>query len=186
MLNQGLVCLYADDSGQQSQGRFFVVAGLAVEHARSDVSDALCEAEEMSGKGRYRDWHGTSSRRRVAFLDCVSKTPLVRGRIFYKVYRNTTSDHMLLRADAAQAAIAAFAPRNRRAIFYEGLTRPNRDSLKRELRRRGLQSEVRTALWDKHPEVRLADTLAAMIGKVMFSTDGAEYAEFLCEWFAPL
>lgn len=35
-------------------------------------------------------------------------------------------------------------------------------------------------------EVRLADTLAAMIAKVRFSTDGNEYAHLMRDWFVEL
>lgn len=79
-----------------------------------------------------------------------------------------------------------FANKNRRAIHYEGLTRSNRDSLFYELRRRGLRSEVRAAPFSTYPEVRLADSLAAMIAKVHFSTDGPDYAHLMRDWFVEL
>ena len=186
MLDQRLVCLYLDDSGQQSHGRFFVVAGLAIWRDRAAVSQALRQAEADSGK-HQRDWSKTTESRRVAYLRQACEEPTLRGQIFYHIHRNhSPSQQMGLRGDGVQAAIAAFAAKNQRAIYYEGLTRSNQDILRFDLRRRGLKCEMRNARFDKHAEVRLADSLAAMICKVRFGADGANYTSLLCDWFVEL
>lgn len=186
MLEQHLVCFYADDSGQQSRGRFLVVAGVAVSDHRANLKTALERVESESDK-RLRDWHSTTPNRRIKYLDLACAVPELRGRIFYRICANSpASQHSRVRADSIQAAIHVFANKNRRAIHYEGLTRSNRDSLFYELRRRGLRSEVRAAPFSTYPEVRLADSLAAMIAKVHFSTDGPDYAHLMRDWFVEL
>ena len=186
MLDDRLVCLYLDDSGQQSRGQFFVIAGVAIAHERAAVSSALCYAETLSRK-HLRDWHKTNPDRRISYLTHACAIPAVHAKAFYKVHANCgRADLMQLRVDAVQTAIAVFAHQNKRAIYYEGLTRANRESLEHGLRRRGLKCQVRNGQFETVPEVRLADALAGMIAKVRFSTDGPDYAHLLYDWFVEL
>jgi hypothetical protein len=186
VLDERLVCLYIDDTGQQSHGRFFVVAGLAIADNHAAISRELERVEVLRGK-RLRDWHHTTPERRVAYLTKALTIGLLHGGVFYKIFRDAPStQHPRLRSDSVQAAIGAFARTNRRAIHYEGLTRTTRESLRCELRRRGLRCDVRNGELRRFPELRLADSLSAMIAKVHFSTDGPDYAQLMKPWFAEL
>ena len=186
MLDDRLVCLYLDDSGQQSKGRFFVVAGIAIERDRAAISSTLCRVETISRK-HLRDWHRTNAERRIAYLTSACSISALQGRVFYKIYANCAdTNQMQLRADAVQDAIAIFAHHSRRAIYYEGLTRASRESLEHGLRRCGLKCEVRNGSFAKVPEVRLVDSLAGMIAKVKFSPDGSDYTHLIDNSFVEL
>src|SRR6185503_7690495 len=98
------------------------MAGVAIASDRANISTALRSAEESSGK-RLRDWHRTSPDRRRAYLTSACTIPALQGRVFYKIHRDCYgSNHMQLRGDVVQDAIARFASGNQRAIYYEGLT----------------------------------------------------------------
>ena len=65
-VNPNRLNLYVDESGQDTRGRLFIVAVVAVE--KSDELSRLCESlEEVSGKGKAK-WGKADKNKRLAYL----------------------------------------------------------------------------------------------------------------------
>ena len=83
------VDLYVDESGQDTRGKLFVVAIVAVEN--SDEFRRYCESfEASSGKGKVK-WRSAQRERRLAYLRAVISGAASLGvTLFYSVSRRTT------------------------------------------------------------------------------------------------
>ena len=82
------VDLFVDESGQDTKGKLFVVAVVAVRN--SDNSRQHCESfEKSSGKGKVK-WRSAQRGRRLAYLRTVVSDASSLGiTMFYSVFRRT-------------------------------------------------------------------------------------------------
>ena len=83
----GSVFVHFDETGQQTGGRYLIVAAVAVTSHRRLIDARLCEAERLSKKGG-QDWSGTSPTRLSRYLSMALEIPDLQGGIFYRVCKN--------------------------------------------------------------------------------------------------
>lgn len=150
---------YVDESGQDTRGELFVVAGVAVKN--SDELRERCKSlERRSGKGKAK-WATAERTRRLAYLrPAISDVSSFGGTVFYSVFRKTT--------DYDGATIVSIAQTIRGlsvcnvSIFVDGLTKPKCNEYKTDLRQLGCSvKKVRGIKKDgNEPLIRLADAVA--------------------------
>ena len=158
---------YVDESGQDTRGELFIVAGVAVKN--SDELRERCESlERRSGKGRMK-WARAERTRRLAYLrPAISDVSSFGGTVFYSVFRKTT--------DYDGATIVGIARTIRGlsvcnvSIFVDGLTKPKCNEYKTDLRQRERCSvkKVRGIKKDgNEPLIRLADAVAGAAAELI-------------------
>lgn len=174
---------YSDETGNHSRGRYFVVAGIALDGYHNEVRSRLRNAETNSGKEK-KDWHKASPEMRKRYLhECLS-IPQLKGRVFYHVYTNFPKSRYLIHtADTLIAAGDHFGRADRwvRAA-HEGFTVGARKKLEMLLRAAG-DFEVRSGAFRERPEIRLADALCGMLAAVHCTGKGAPYEHLMQDWF---
>lgn len=159
---------YVDESGQDTKGKLFTVAVVAVED--SDKFRQLCEsAEEISGK-RKKKWASAERSRRLDYLRAViQEADSLNVTLFYSVFHKTT-DYDAATINGIAKAILRLSPFNSDMYVYvDGLAKGKRSTYKTGLRRLSCPvkkvSGVRKD--ENEPLIRLADALAGAAGELL-------------------
>ena len=160
---QKLYC-YVDETGQDTEGRFFVVAAVAVGEYRDQLRELLHRIELTSGKGQKK-WKRATRKQRRAYMEMVLRTDEFRGTLFFAQF-NQTRDYRtcVLEAVAAVLGVAAAHMRYQATIFIDGLGKTERFAVSLSLRRLHVSVEkVRGITDEAEALIRLADTLAGFV-----------------------
>ena len=162
------VDLYIDESGQDTRGKLFVVAGVAVEN--SDKLRQFCETlERTSGKGKLK-WGNAQKEKRLVYLrSIISEGSSFGVTLFYSVFRQTTDYD-----GATIEGIARMMQRLKRSAFHvyvyvDGLAKVKQDHYKTRLRRLGcpVRKVSRIGKDENEPLIRLADALAGASAELL-------------------
>ena len=155
------VDLYVDESGQDTKGRLFNVAVIAIED--SDKFRQLCQAaEEISGKGNTK-WGKSDKNKRLVYLRTVIQyATSANVKLFYNIFRKTT-DYDAATIEGIAKSIRVLRPSGSRVYVYvDGLTKTKRGDYKTRLRK--LSCPVRKVSGvrrdENEPLIRLADAVA--------------------------
>src|SRR5258708_4231446 len=79
---------YVDESGQDTEGRTFVVSVVLLEDERDVVRQRLEEIEQRTGKGAAK-WHKSRHEFRVAYVEALVALEELRHRAFVEVFHET-------------------------------------------------------------------------------------------------
>lgn len=167
-MTRKLFC-YVDETGQDTQGRLFVVAVVVTESARDDLRQQCMAIETESGKGQ-RKWVKSKHDRRLTYIRQVLRLPALPGRLCFAVYHDQT--------DYPQATVQAIAGSLRlvesteyqATVLIDGLPRGEERKVGLRLRRLGVPvKKVRGVNDETDALIRLAD---AMCGFVRAALEG--------------
>ena len=178
---------FADETGNHSGGRYFLVAGVAFTKYRLWIRDELEQIERVSGKGK-QDWKGTKNPRvRVDYIERVIALEQMQGTAFYAEYLNNDKEYWLYTVDALERAIKRFGAGCHNIVRHQGLNYKSREKLKEDLRSVGYSVEIQTGS-EKRAEIRVADGLAGYLGLVKHNPDSstANYFPDVPDWIIDL
>ena len=167
--------LYFEESGQDTRGRFFIVAGVAVD--KIDEFRKLCESyERISGK-RKKKWSKAHKDKRLAYLrSAISGAASLKVTLFYSVFYETTDyDEATIKGIAK--TLRRLSPFNFRAYVYvDGLGKAKCRSYKTNLRKLGYPVEKVSGIRkdENEPLIRLADAVAGAAGHLEKHQSDAE------------
>ena len=129
---------YVDESGQDTEGRFFVVSDRPLWHG----AVILCwpgskPSKPAPGKGRVK-WRRARYAFRQAYIAGLLDMPLLAESIIWTTFRQGRNYFELTVESTARAIIAKTQGRAYRVtIFVDGLTRPEQATFTNRLRARG-------------------------------------------------
>jgi predicted GTPase len=155
---------YVDETGQDTEGEFFLVSVVVTESDRERLRQQLESIEKTSGKGQ-RKWIRVRHNQRVAYIREVLKIPALKGRLNYAIHRHTT-DYLPRAILTTARAITLHATDDYQAVvFVDGLRKSQTKWFGAELRHlrvrtakvRGVRREEADAL------MRLADAIAGFV-----------------------
>ena len=153
--------LYVDESGQDTRGKLFVVAIVAVEN--SDEFRQYCEFfEASSGKGKVK-WRSAEKKRRLAYPRTVISSAASLGVTLFCSVSRRTIDYDSATIDGVAKAIRRLkAPGSRVYVYIDGLSKSKCNVYKNRLRHLScpVRKVIRVAKDENEPLVRLADALA--------------------------
>ena len=86
---QKLYC-YVDETGQDTEGRLFLVSVVVTEQEQEAFARELERIEAESGK-RHIKWHKSSVARKIAYIKAVLACPIFQRTIFFSHYTNSKS-----------------------------------------------------------------------------------------------
>jgi len=169
---------YADETGQETAGGFFLVAVVVVGSERDELLRWLTEVEQETGKGPSA-WHKSRHEARSAYVDRVLGDSRLRGSIFYSAYPGTRAYRDLTLLTIAKALGARTRSRDYKVtVVIDGLRRAEARQAAVGLRRiRVPVRKVRGAREESSALVRLADAMAGFIRDA--EEDMAEWRERL-------
>lgn len=160
---QKLYC-YVDETGQDTKGRFFLVAIVITGKERDELMTGLEKIEIESKKGISK-WKKTSPQRRLAYMQSVLSNPLCQDKISYASFSGR-QDYQELTIIATSKAIVSSAPvtNYEASVYVDGLTRTDRFVVGAGLRHRHVRVKQVRGLTDEASSIiRLADAVAGFI-----------------------
>jgi hypothetical protein len=175
---QKLYC-YVDESGQDTKGRFFLVAIVITGEEREVMMQELEKIEGESGKGILK-WKKTSVERRVAYLEKIFANRLFAGKISCAAFFSG-QNYQELTIEATAKAIVATVPDNNyeATVYVDGLSIIDRFVVTAGLRNRRIHvKRVRGIRDESNALIRLADAIA---GFVRDDLEGDQYVQPLHE-----
>ena len=162
------VDLYVDESGQDTKGKLFVVAVVAVE--KSDELRLRCESfEEASGKGKVK-WRSAQRVRRLAYLRSVLSEGSSLGlTLFYSVFRRTTDYDSATIEGIAKSIRRLRTPGSHIYVYVDGLSKAKCNTYKTRLRKLScpVKKVSRVRKDENEPLIRLADALAGASAELL-------------------
>jgi hypothetical protein len=81
--------VYVDETGQDTEGRFFLVAVVTSDKEHKDALEQKLELIEQSSKKGKRKWEGTRWERKIAYLEQVLTIPNFSFKKKSLIKRNT-------------------------------------------------------------------------------------------------
>lgn len=160
---QKLYC-YVDESGQDTEGRFFVVSVLVVDDEKEDLERVLESIEMETGKGRGK-WNKTTNVRRTAYIRKVINLDALVGRLNFRIHRHTT-DYLALTISTISAVLQrTTSPEYKVIVLIDALPSSQVERVGSSLRRdghavkkvRGIKREENDAL------MRLVDAICGFL-----------------------
>ena len=152
---------YVDESGQDTQGELFVVAGVAVEN--SDKARQLCASiERTSGKGIAK-WGRAEKSKRLVYLQTVISDNRFSDFILFSYVFRKTRDYTGATIQSIDLAVASLYPSGVPVYVYvDALVSAHWSRYKTRLRKLGCHvKKVRGIKKDENePLIRLADAVA--------------------------
>lgn len=153
--------LYVDESGQDTLGELFVIAGVAVEN--SDKARQLCKSIEItSGKGNAK-WGRANRNKRLVYLHSVISDDRFRDFILFSYVFRKTKDYIGATIQGIDLAVASLYPSDAPVYVYvDALIGAHCNTYKTRLRKLGCHvRKVRGVAKDENePLIRLADAIA--------------------------
>lgn len=153
---------YVDESGQDTAGDFFVVSILVTGDERDALLKQLLEIERQSKKRNIK-WHKANYRYRLAYIDLLTKLPILEGKIFYEIY-DEGKDYLAYTSDATAKTL-----RHKRAdaftIYIDGYREAELTNFKRHLRPSvKVPTQIRGVKRDENNVfIRLVDAICGLV-----------------------
>ena len=161
-INIKLYC-YVDETGQDTNGRLFIVAVIITSDQR-EVLRSILQHIERSSKKRQLKWTNTAKGQRTAYVQAIIENPLFKGLLHYSRYTDTKTyvDLTILSVAKAIHSIIDKTERPYEAnIFVDGLKRSEQRRFAAGVRKLGVKIRKARGLRDQSDEfIRLADAVA--------------------------
>ncbi len=155
---QKLYC-YVDETGQDTNGEFFLVAAVVIGQDRDAILPILETIERQSGKNKVK-WVRARESFNQAYMEAVLAESCFKGRLSFAVYRNST-EYLQHRVQATQLAISKYAEERYKAtIIVDGLQGKQVRDFRNLLRIVGIRFKTVRGIRDEADAfVRLADAV---------------------------
>ena len=156
---------YVDETGQDTQGKLFVVSVVVASNER-DALMKLCEKiEKESGKGKFK-WGKAEKKLRLDYVKRIFETKIFKGKLRYSVFRDT-KDYDLATIVAVSKAVHFKEPKQgyTTLVYVDGLSKSKRHEYGSQLRKLGVPTrKVRGVTKDENNALtRLADAIAGFV-----------------------
>jgi hypothetical protein len=164
--SQKVYC-YVDETGQDTNGRLYIVVALLSQEPREQLYEALIAAEHESGKGKLK-WHKNSTQKRDAYIAKTLRAGM-HLHLYYQVFEGPELSYELTTVYATANAIQAFVRREHIAdykatVIIDGLPRTMQGRVSKLLRNAGIKTKsVRGERDEANPGIRLADAVAGLL-----------------------
>ena len=155
---------YVDESGQDTEGRLFVVS-VVITGPQRDQALTLCERiEAETGKGRVK-WVRTSYERRLAYIERVLSEPLLQGSLYASISYDTRAYLSFTVETIAWAIDASTNQPYKATVLIDGLPRSHEREVGSALRRLNIKTfKVRGIRKDENDAlIRLADGVCGLV-----------------------
>jgi hypothetical protein len=160
---QSMYC-YVDESGQHTQGAFFVIAVVIVNsiELRDEGERMLLEIEKKTGKESTK-WSKTNYVKKDRYIRAIATMPKLKNCLFCSIYTDTR-DYVNLTIGTIAQVIEKNVPdidEYRVKIVVDGMNKKEAEQAAKLLNERvAVSKKVRGAKDESSPWIRLADAIA--------------------------
>ena len=150
--------LYVDETGQDTEGRFFLVAVVTSDKEHKDILEQKLELIEQSSRKGKRKWERTRWERKIAYLQQVLTLQELRESIFYAIYHNSKDYTPLFSLTIAQAITTKAQGDYQVIVYVDGANREEEKKIAKGLMQLGIRRKKVKGMRDEsNALMRLAD-----------------------------
>lgn len=166
MTTSKLYC-YVDESGQDTEGKMFVVATIVVEKDKDEIIANLEKIENESGKHK-RKWINTRQIERDKYLELAMSSDQIKGRIYFRIFNNNKSYEdltVLVIGQSINLYIQSHKISDYKAtIVVDGLNKAAGKRMAKSLRELGVKArKVRGERDESNSLLRLSDSIVGLV-----------------------
>ena len=167
---QKIYC-YVDETGQDTQGQFFIVSVIVTGEMRDRLGARLEEIEKATRKGNVK-WIRSRSLFRLAYMKAVLSDPLFKNTLHFSHYEQTKK-YMVLTVLATARAIATVPDRGVAAVYVDGLPKSRVQWFSTELRRLSVRTSKVVGVRKEESDafIRLADAYCGFVRQALMAAD---------------
>ncbi|HEX4136602.1 MAG TPA: hypothetical protein VHY84_18470 [Bryobacteraceae bacterium] len=160
---QSLYC-YVDETGQDTEGKLFVVSVVVVDSLPDQLTALLEVIEQRSGKGRVK-WTKARHRQRLAYISDVLASSQLKGKLYFSVYTQTRAYMATTVIATARAILRAQQSRTPAVVYVDGLPKSRLRWFGVELRRLGVHTDKVAGIRREETDalMRLADACCGFV-----------------------
>ena len=166
---------YVDESGQETEGRLFIVSVVIVLGSEKDDLFIACEQYEKESRKDKFKWGKAEHRRRMDYLRKIFADKRFKGKLRYSVFRGTKGYDVstvdgIARAVSWDKTIGEYAA----VVYVDGLGKAKRHEYGKGLRMRGIAVHKIMGVTkdENNAMVRLADAVAGFVRDVLDGETG--------------
>lgn len=161
---------YVDETGQDTQGKLFIVSVILTAESQDQLADYLTELEVNSGKGKIK-WGRASSKQKLNFVsEIFSSKKVLNIRVCYSCYKNTKDykNSTVLTIAKSINTLHNFSYKNYN-IYVDGLSKKDEKYFGTQIHHLGIHTKkVRGVKKDENnPMIRLADSMCGFVRDVL-------------------
>jgi hypothetical protein len=168
-------CCFVDETGQDTEGKFFLVCAVLFEQEMRDYLEPIIESiEKKTGKYKTK-WKYTNIKIKRLFLQEIVNISELRQSLFYSVYRNTTKYNFFTSLTVAKAVKKRAPDDYFVSVIVDALTK--KDAEKMRIVFKDLKVKYKNIRGMKDEQsvfLRLADALAGFVRDYM---EGDKYTK---------
>ncbi|TAN34012.1 hypothetical protein EPN28_00685 [Patescibacteria group bacterium] len=154
---------YVDETGQDTEGKLFLVSVIILEKERDAIKEKLKNIEKESGKGVHK-WSKARRRSRISYLRLILGSGLLRNSAFFSKYEDSKAYVDLTILSTAKAISQRAEKEYTATVLVDGLKREERGRFAAGLRKLRIKvRKVRGARDESDVFVRLADAIAGFM-----------------------
>ena len=157
---QKIYC-HVDESGQDTEGKFFVVAVVITDTDRDESEKQLEGIEKTSGKGKVK-WQEAKRKDKREYIRSVLQSKNFDGRLYYSVFYNTKEYVTCTVVTIAHAILAHIIGEYKATVLIDGLPKPMINTIATRLRQLEIKTEKVRPVRKEEADalLRLADAVA--------------------------
>jgi hypothetical protein len=158
---------YVDETGIDTEGKFFLVAAILVDQQRQEIIEQqLKRLEQTTRKGTHK-WTRAAFDRKEQYLLGLSSLRELKACIFYAVYHDTKEYTTLTALTVAKAVLAHVTRIEEEysvSIVIDALTRKDAQKVREQLKLLKIHyREIRGMKDEQNIFLRLADSMAGFM-----------------------
>jgi len=166
IIKQKLYC-YVDETGQDTQGKLFLVSVVITSSQKEKLRDKLSKIEQASGK-KIKKWTKATRVQRKKYMEAIIAEKDFRNNIFYSEYHNTRAYVDLTILSTAKSLLGKVNSPYQATVFVDGLNKTERHRFSAGLRQLRVSVRKVRGLRDQSDEfIRLADSIAGFARDVL-------------------
>lgn len=168
---QKMYC-FVDESGQDTLGKFFVVAILTIKDKKDELGDLITEYEAKSGKNNVK-WSKTTHAKRMDFISRLFSDKNIKGSLFYSLYKSVDYDYFMILSIAKVVNKTEIKKGQRISVYVDGLTKTKVKMYSNELRKLGIKNcKVKGVKKDENNVfIRIVDSVAGFIRLALYKKE---------------
>ncbi len=156
---------YADESGQDTHGKFFIVSVFVTEKEQHLLESFLLDIERKSGKKNSK-WNGSKYDYRQSYIEQLIEWKMIRYSIFFDIFKDTHQYIDLTSLVCAKAILKKAKGNSYKAtLFIDGFKRKEVDVFRRGLRDLHIRArKIRGVKKDENNAfIRLVDAICGLV-----------------------
>lgn len=155
---------YADETGLETSGRFFLVSVVLIEQSRvCEIEKALEDIERRTKKNLVK-WSKSSLAVRTRFIEDISKLEQLRHSIFYTTFANNKKYLYLVAVSIAKAIEAKCENNYAVKVIVDALNDKDIEKMRKYLKQLKVKYDLIRGMKDEQTVfLRLADSIAGLL-----------------------